>query len=196
MQLAVARALQNLASASRMKEFPMRFAAALIVFALGLPVVALAVTPEELARLRAAGLGDQVLLALVDTTGVQGRMGADEAMDLARAGVGDRVIAAAIRRAAADEARALLPPEPVVEQTASPDIAPPPELPVLTQVVPVPVVPWVAVPVFVHRPHGPAKPTLGDYRGPGRFINTDLRPLNNGFVEPPQTRETRGSPPR
>ena len=95
----------------------MRFAAVLFVLALGLPAVALAVTPEELARLRAAGLGDQVLLALVDTTGVQGRVGADEAMDLARAGVSDRVIAAAIRRAAADEARALLPPEPVVEQT-------------------------------------------------------------------------------
>jgi len=172
----------------------MRFAAALIVLALGLPAAALAVTPEELARLRAAGLGDQVLLALVDTTGVQGRMGADEAMDLARADVSDRVIAAAIRRAAADEARALLPPEPVVEQTPA-DIAPPPE-PVFTQVVPVPVVPWVAVPVFVRRPHGPAKPTLGDYRGPGRFINTDLRPLNNGFVEPPQTLESRGSPPR
>jgi hypothetical protein len=179
-----------------MKEFPMRFAAALIVFALGLPAAALAVTPEELARLRAAGLGEQVLLALVDTTGVQGRMGADEAMDLGRAGVGDRVIAAAIRRAAADEARTQLPPEPIVEQMAPAAIAPAPEPPVVTEVVPVPVVPWVAVPVFARRPHGPAKPTLGDYRGPGRFINTDLRPLNNGFVEPPQSLETRGSPPR
>jgi hypothetical protein len=196
MQLAVARALQNLAAASRMKEFPMRFAAALIVFTLGLPAGALAVTPEELVRLRAAGLGDQVLLALVDTTGVQGRMGADEAMDLARAGVSDRVIAAAIRRAAADEARALLPPEPVVEQAPPPTIAPPPEPPFVSEVVPVPVVPWVAVPVFVHRSHGPAKPTLGDYRGPGRFINTDLRPLNNGFVEPPEPRETGARPRR
>ena len=174
----------------------MRFAAVLFVFILGLPAVALAVTPEELARLRAAGLGDQVLLALVDTTGVQGRVGADEAMDLARAGVSDRVIAAAIRRAAADDARALLPPEPVVEQAPPPAIAPPPEPPVVTVVVPVPVVPWVAGPVIVHRQHGPARPTLGDYKGLGRFINTDLRPLNNGFVEPPETRATGARPPR
>jgi hypothetical protein len=192
----MARALQNLAAASRIEEFPMRFAAVLFVFALGLPAVALAVTPEDLARLRAAGLGDQVLLALVDTTGVQGRMGADDAMDLARAGVSDRVIAAAIRRAAADEALALLLPEPIVEQTPPEAIAPVPAPPVVTEFVPVPVVPWVVVPVVPHRPHGPAKPTLGNYKGPGRFINTDLRPLNNGFVEPPQTRETRSSPPR
>jgi hypothetical protein len=178
-----------------MKEFPMRFAAVLM-FVLGLPALALAVTPEDLARLRAAGLGDQVLLALVDTTGVQGRVGADEAMDLARAGLSDRVIAAAIRRAAADEARALLPPEPIVEQMAPAAIAPTPESPVVTELVPVPVVPWVALPIVPRRQHGPSKPTLGDYKGPGRFINTDLRPLNNGFVEPPQTRETRGSPPR
>ena len=172
----------------------MRFAAVLFVLTLGIPAVALAVTPEELARLRAAGLGEQVLLALVDTTGVQGRVGADEAMDLARAGVSDRVIAAAIRRAAADEARALLPPEPVVEQT--PLQATAPEPPVVTEFVPVPVVPWVALPVVPRRPHGPAKPTLGNYKGPGRFINTDLRPLNNGFVEPPQTRATGAPPPR
>lgn len=169
----------------------MRFAAVVFVLTLGIPAVALAVTPEELARLRAAGLGEQVLLALVDTTGVQGRLGADEAMDLERAGVSDRVIAAAIRRAAADEARALLPPEPVVEQTPLQAIAPEP--PVVTEFVPVPVVPWVVVP---RRPHGPAKPTLGSYKGPGRFINTDLRPLNNGFVEPPHTRETGAPPPR
>ena len=62
----------------------MRFAAVLFVLLLGLPAVGFAVTPEDLARLRAAGLGDQVLLALVDTTGVQGRVGADDAMDLAR----------------------------------------------------------------------------------------------------------------
>ena len=174
----------------------MRFAAVLFVLTLAIPAAALAVTPEELARLRAAGLGDQVLLALVDTTGVQGRVGADEAMDLARAGVSDRVIAAAIRRAADDEARALLPPEPIVEQTAPEAIAPAPEPPVVTEFVPVPVVPWVVVPVVPRRPHGPAKPTLGDYKGPGRFINTDLRPLNNGFVEPPETRATGAPPPR
>ena len=173
----------------------MRFAAALTVVALGFPVAAFAVTPDDLARLRAAGLGDQVLLALVDTTGVQGRMGTEEALDLSRAGVSDRVIAAAIRRAAADEARALQPPEPIVEDVP-PAMAPPPEPPVVTELVPVPVVPWVAVPVIAHRPHGPAKPTLGNYSGPGRFINTDLRPLNNGFVEPPERRAAGGSPPR
>jgi hypothetical protein len=168
-----------------MKEFPMRFAAALTVVALGFPVAALAVTPDDLARLRAAGLGDQVLLALVDTTGVQGRMGTEEALDLSRAGVSDRVIAA----------RALQPSEPIVEDLA-PAMAPPPEPPVVTEMVPVPVVPWVAFPVIAHRPHGPAKPTLGNYSGPGRFINTDLRPLNNGFVEPPERRAAGGSPPR
>jgi hypothetical protein len=167
----------------------------LFVLTLALPAAALAVTPEELARLRAAGLGDQVLLALVDTTGVQGRVGADEAMDLARAGVSDRVIAAAIRRAADDEARALLPPEPIVEQMAPAAIAPA-RAACRHRVVPVPVVPWVVVPVVPRRPHGLAKPTLGDYKGPGRFINTDLRPLNNGFVEPPETRATGAPPPR
>jgi hypothetical protein len=179
-----------------MKEFPMRFAAALIVGVLGLPATALAVTPEELAQLRAAGLGEQVLLALVDTTGVQGRMGADQALELSRAGVTDRVIAAAIRRAAADEARALQPPEPIVEQLPPQYIAPPVEPSVITEIVPVPVVPWVGVPVIAHRSHGLAKPTLGNYKGPGRFINTDLRPLNNGFVEPPETRATGAPPPR
>jgi hypothetical protein len=78
-------------------------------------------------------------------------------------GVSDRVIAAAIRRAAADEARALLPPEPVVEQTPL-EAIPLPEPPVVTEFVPVPVVPWVALPVVPRRPHGPAKPTLGTTR--------------------------------
>jgi hypothetical protein len=122
-------------------------------------------------------------------------MDANTALDLRRGGLSDRVIAAAIRRAAVDEAQVLMGPEPIDQPPPMPEIAPrmEPPAPFVGEVVPV--VPWVAVPVYVHRPHGPAKPTLGNYKGFGRFINTDLKPLNTGFIDPPEARTT-GAPPR
>ena len=176
----------------------MRIAALMLLAAVGLPVPAMAVTPEELVRLHRAGLGDDVLLALVDATGVQGRVAVDESLELRHAGLSDRVIAAAIRRSAADaaaESQVAAGPDAMAEPIPpqAPEFAPATEPPpVVTQVVPV-VVPWVVVPP---RAHGPARPTLGDYKGFGRFINTDLRPLNTGFIDPPDARTAGAPPPR
>ena len=166
----------------------MRMFASIAVLLTCLSARAMAVTPEELVRLRSAGLGDEVLMALVDATGVQGLVGVDESLDLRRAGLSDRVIAAAIRRSAADaaaEAQIAAPPE----MAPGPIATPPPEPPiaVVTQQVPV-FVPWVVVPTRGRGAHAAPKPTLGDYKGFGRFINTDLRPLNTGFIDPPESR--------
>lgn len=150
---------------------------------------AAAVTPDELARLHEAGLGDEVLSALIDATGVQGEVDAQQALDLRQAGVSDRIIAQAIRRSAADTVPATVPqPGPMPAATAA-------LVPAATDVV---VVPWiVGVPVRPHPCRGCTAPTLGSYRGFGRFINTDLRPLNtdlrplnDGFVDP-----ARNAPP-
>ena len=171
----------------------MRIIASVTLLIACLSARVLAVTPEELVRLRGAGLGDEVLLALVDATGVQGRVGADEALDLGRAGLSDRVIAAAIRRSAVDAAaEAQTVPSPEMPPGPISAIPPEPPIVVVTQQVPV-FVPWVVVPARVRGAHEAPKPTLGDYKGFGRFINTDLRPLNTGFIDPPETRST-GAP--
>lgn len=169
---------------------------------------ALAVSPEDLANLHRAGLGDEVLAALIETTGVQGTVDAAEALDLSRAGVSDRIIAQAIRRAASAT---------VAPVAAEPDL--PPALPGPTVTViggtaetavtaPGPGVVIVPVPWVIAGPavrcRGCRKPTVGDYRGFGRFINTDLRPLNtdlrplnDGFVQPPGPNEpSRPTSPR
>jgi len=56
-----------------------------------------AVTPDELAALAKAGLGDEVLLALIESTGLDRAVDAARTLALKRAGVSDRVIAAAVR---------------------------------------------------------------------------------------------------
>jgi hypothetical protein len=157
----------------------------------------LAVTPDELVDLRRAGLGDEVLLALIETTGVQGPLGAAAALDLKRAGLSDRVIAAAIRRGRLPEAAAATPPDVVADDV--PNVAiiggvEPEGPPASPEVL---VVPWIIPVQQAHRPRRPQKPYLGDYRGFARFINDDFRPRSDGFIDPPsRPRDPASRPPR
>jgi hypothetical protein len=145
---------------------------------------ALAVTPAELAELTRAGLGDEVLLALIDTTGLPEPIDAAGALSLKRAGVSERVIAAAVR--ASRPPQAALEPEPAADCLPCADDAfgagrawssSPPETPepatlareVYREV-------YVYVPVVVGQPvrptrGRPAKPYFEGDRGFGRFIN-------------------------
>ena len=140
---------------------------------------ALAVTPDELAALAQAGLGDEVLLALIESTGMDRGVDAARSLALKRAGVSDRVIAAAVR------ASYQPPPVPIVEPVAA---APCIECEANVAVIggdPPPVVverevyyvPWIM--------GGPVRPAHGRRPGPylpgnkggfGRFIN-------DGFVD-------------
>ena len=133
-----------------------------------------AVTPEDLLRLKQSGLGDEVLLALVDTTGVQGRIDPDFAVVLSDAGLGQRVIAAAIRSGASEAAGAE-----AIDSTA---VAQAPDT-VQLEYTPGPqvvIVPWVvARPRHAGRAIA-AKPTFANGAGVGRFINTYFHPLNDG----------------
>jgi hypothetical protein len=177
-----------------------RIIAPVLSLVIGVPAAALAVTPTELAELHRAGLGTDVLLALVETTGVQGVVDSAQALELRRAGVSDRVIAEAVRRSALDQAddqrvaRATWAPAPNVAVIGGP-VEPPPAGPDLAPALLV--VPWVVTGRGFRHAARTDAPTLGGYRGFGRFINTDLRPLNDGFVEPRATRDAVGpAPPR
>jgi hypothetical protein len=150
---------------------------------------ALAVTPEELAALARAGLGDEVLLALIESTGVDQAVNATRSLALKQAGVSERVIAAAVRASH----RAPDAGEPVPLATAEcidcqPNVAviggPPPVAVVEREIYYVPV--WAA-PVIPVRP-GPPRPYLEGNRGFGRFIN-------DGFVDRAPAPATR-RPPR
>ncbi len=149
-----------------------------------------AVTPEELASLHQAGLGDEVLDALIEATGVQGRVDGTEALALRQAGLSDRIIAQAIRRSAAgvripveppDDTAAAAPPATVAIPASNVAVmgygdAEPVPAAVVPEVVVVPVL--VGIPVLPHRCRSCNAATPGSHHGVGRFINTDLRPLN------------------
>lgn len=145
---------------------------------------AIAVTPGELAELARAGLGDEVLLALVETTGLPAPVDADSAMAMKRAGVSDRVIAAAVR--ASQPPRPAIDAEPLAYCVGCPDSATAAtDMPAMETSAPVTVERevyrevrevYVYVPVAVaqprHRPRQrPAKPYFEGDRGFGRFIN-------------------------
>jgi hypothetical protein len=144
-----------------------------------------AVTPDELAALSKEGLGDEVLIALIDASGLSVVVDATAALQLKRHGVSERVIAAAVRASTpppavepvADVCWACEPPPPVSPVASPPVVV---EREVLREVY---YVPWVVRP---SRP-GPAKasqPYLAGNRGFGRFIN-------DGVSLP---RDTKGSP--
>ena len=152
-----------------------RIAILALVSALLLATPARAVTPDELAELAKAGLGDEVLVALIETTGVSVPVDAEAVIALKRAGVSERVIAAAVRASKPPELP--MPFEPPVDcvgcfdgQTAP--VAEPisTSAPVLEREV------YVYVPVAVapygrpSRPRAPKPYFTGD-RGFGRFIN-------------------------
>jgi hypothetical protein len=137
-----------------------------------------AVTPEELAALAKAGLGDEVLLALIESTGLDRAVGAPQSLALKTAGVSDRVIAAAVRASHQPA------PPPAYESTpVAPCDACDANVAVVGGTTEVAVVeqqvsyqPWIwAVPVHGGR-RGPQRPYLDGYKGFGRFIN-------DGFVD-------------
>lgn len=139
---------------------------------------AMAVTPAELAALSKAGLGDDVLVALIETSGVPDVLDANAVLALKRDGLSDRVITAAVRastpppraeQAVPDQAAGCGPcePDPVA-------YAPQPAAPVVEREVhhQVHYVPWVVhVPARPPARRGPPKPYLQGDRGVGRFIN-------------------------
>ena len=152
--------------------------------ALAVSSPALAVTPDELAALAQAGLTDEVLLALIESTGVDRAIDATRSLALKRAGVSDRVIAAAVRASHATPAAAVIA-EPVADTPCEPCDS---NVAVIGGHSPVAVVerevyyvPWIwGVPV------GPAHrrasgPYLPGYKGPGRFIN-------DGFIDHTRSR--------
>ena len=151
----------------------------LAMLVLALSSGASAVTPDELAALAKAGLGDEVLLALIESTGLDRAMDAARSLALKRAGVSDRVIAAAVR--ASHQAPAPLLAEP---DAAAPCVECETNVAVIGGGAPlvdvvqreVYYVPWIwAVPV---RPAHPrvSGPYLPGNKGFGRFIN-------DGFVD-------------
>lgn len=152
-------------------------AAAVMVAAVLLPATAVAVTTGELVELRRAGLGDEVLIALIETTGVPSPVGTDEAIRLKEAGLSDAVIAAAVRASTP-------PADPALESDPAPNVAViggAPETPAAVEREVV-YIPWlVKIPKRPVSP-GPARPYLDGDRGFGRFINdgTALPPPRSG----------------
>ena len=138
-----------------------------------------AVTPDELAALARAGLGDAVLLALIESTGVDRAVDVTQSLALKRAGVSDRVIAAAVR--ASYQAPAPLLPEPVaaapcIECEANIAVIGGGTPPVAVVQREVYYLPWIwgapARPAHTRR----SGPYLPGNKGFGRFIN-------DGFVD-------------
>jgi hypothetical protein len=139
-----------------------------------------AVTPDELAALAKAGLGDEVLLALIESTGMDRGVDAARSLALKRAGVSDRVIAAAVRASYQPPPLPMADPvaaAPCVECEANVAViggGPPPPAVVEREVY---YLPWIlGAPVRqAHaRRSGPYLP--GNTGGFGRFIN-------DGFVD-------------
>lgn len=138
---------------------------------------ALAVTPAELAALSRAGLSDQVLLALIEATGVDHPVDAQGALELQGAGVSQAVIAAAVRAShlpVAEPGLQATPPDVLCDGCDNIAViggTAPPGPDVLQRDVSYVHVPWVvAVPGRGHLPHK-ARPYFEGDRGFGRFIN-------------------------
>jgi len=145
-----------------------------------------AVSTRDLVELSKAGLGDDVLVALIEADGTIFNLDAPRILQLRAEGVSERVITAMIRNAshpasapaaAAAPAQVEARPAPATSVPAEQDgvpyfvvigerPAPPPPAPAPTYYVP-----WIpAWGVTSVRPARPAQPTMG-YRGFGRFIN-------------------------
>ena len=144
---------------------------------------ALAVTPDELAALAQAGLGDEVLLALIESTGVDRAVDATRSLALRRAGVSDRVIAAAVRASHETPAVAAIA-DPVAATPCEPCDA---NVAVIGGDSPVAVVqrevyyvPWIwAMPRGPAHPR-PSGPYLPGHKGVGRFINDGVAASTRG----------------
>jgi hypothetical protein len=142
-----------------------------------------AVTPDELAALARAGLSDEVLLALIESTGVDRAVDATRSLALKRAGVSDRVIAAAVRASHEAPAVAAIA-DPVADVRCEPCDS---NVAVIGGHSPVAVVqrevyyvPWIwAVPVGPAHPRPPG-PYLSGHKGVGRFINDGVANRTSG----------------
>ncbi len=150
-----------------------------VMLTLAVSGTASAVTPDELAALAKAGLGDEVLLALIESTGVDRAVDATRSLALKRAGVSDRVIAAAVRASHQAPAPGVAEPvaaAPCVECEANVAVIGGGTPPVAVVQREVYYLPWTwAAPVRPAHPR-PSGPYLPGNKGFGRFIN-------DGFVD-------------
>jgi hypothetical protein len=150
---------------------PMRALLAAVALMAASAGPAMAVTPDELAALARAGLGEEVLLALIESTGVDQAVNAPQALSLRQAGVSERVIAAAVRAShrppeVGNEAPMPAPCEDCHANVAVIGGAPPLTV-IEREIYYVPI--WTAP--IVPSPPGPSRPYLEGDRGFGRFIN-------------------------
>ena len=118
----------------------------LLVFAVLVPGTARALTLRDLVELSRAGLGDDVLLALIDVDRPVFAIDAATLKSLKAAGVSERVIVAVVRSGRMPVEAAVATPEPVAEEP----VAPAPQVVVIDHHDPV--VREVAVPVPVYIP--------------------------------------------
>lgn len=162
-------------------------AACAVLLVVGTPTVARAVSTRDLIELSKAGLGDEVLVALIEADGTVFHLDAPKVLELRAAGVSERVITAMIRNgshaataaasvatdvqpaAAAPPSSPPMPPEQVGapyfvvigEREPSP---PPPPTPTYF-------LPWIPAWSGVHGRAARVPQPTTQYRGFGRFIN-------------------------
>jgi hypothetical protein len=148
----------------------------------GTPDPAWAVSTRDLIELSKAGLGDEVLVALIEADGTVFNLDAPRILELRAAGISERVITAMLRNAsrptaasapgAADMQTTAAPPAAADERDGAPYFviigekpapAPPPPTPTYI----VPWLPWTGTPGR----HARAARPIIEYRGFGRFIN-------------------------
>ena len=153
-----------------------------MLLAAGTPDSAWAVSTRDLIELSKAGLGDEVLVALIEADGTVFNLDAPRILELRAAGISERVITAMLRNAsrptsasapAAADGQTADPPQPAADERdgapyfviigEKPAPAPPPPAPTYI----VPWVPWTGTP---GRHVRAARPFI-EYRGFGRFIN-------------------------
>jgi hypothetical protein len=181
------RTTQAVARVRALRTYAGRLAAAACaaVLVAGSPVTALAVSTRDLIELSKAGLGDEVLVALIEADGTVFNLDAPRILELRAAGVSERVITAMLRNAtraatapapgapaAADARAAVIPPDVAAEQDGAPYFViigekPPAEAEPPPPTYSLPWFPWGVSPA--RRVH-PAQPTM-DRRGFGRFMN-------------------------
>jgi hypothetical protein len=160
-------------------------AACALLFVAAVPTPALAVSTRDLIELSKAGLGDDVLVALIEADGTVFNLDAPKILELRDAGVSERVITAMLRNAtrpAPDAASAAMeahgaaaPPPAPAEHVGAPYFViigekPPAAEPPTQPTYYLPWIPWAGIQAHPVRPARPARPTM-EYRGFGRFIN-------------------------
>jgi hypothetical protein len=165
----------------------LRLRAVLIAFCVTVGLVgatvrpAYAVSMHDLVALSKAGLGDEVLVALIEADGTVFNLDGPKILELRAQGLSERVITAMIRNGLRENTPSPLPepvpPPPVPQPTAAAGTAQDPYFVVIGEKPPEPtpppaplyVVPWV--PWVAPRIRGAHPAPFITYRGFGRFIN-------------------------